>query len=183
MNIYHTISLFLLTFLLSGNAHAQVLTGIATQWNDSFREWEIYSDEEDINGDLTLRWQTGDDWSEWQYQIGDHYGTIKQKWSNDPSQWEVRGDNQLVTMRAIWKGDSRHWRITGPDSQFDFECNYGNTWDEWKLKHSEDYFIIYTNWSGDPREWIIEEDLDDSYSFTEKMAMVFLAIYHSSPRE
>jgi hypothetical protein len=183
LKFIHSISLFLLTFLIAGNTGAQVLTGIATQWNDSFREWEIYSEEEDINGDLTLRWRTGDDWTEWQYQFGDHYGTIKQKWSNDPSQWEIRGDNQLVTMRAIWKGDFRHWRISGPDSQFDFECNYGNTWDEWKLKHSEDYFIIYTNWTGDPREWIIEEDLDDSYSFTEKMAMAFLAIYHSSPRE
>lgn len=177
------ISLFLLTCWSSGSVQAQVLTGIATQWNDSFAEWDIYSAEEDIQGTLFLRWITRKDWTEWQFRMGDQFGTIKQKWSNDPSQWEIRSGNEIVSMRTVWSKDFRKWRITGPKSTYDFECRYGNIWDEWQLKNGDDHFFVYTNWEGDPRDWIIEDELGDSYSFTEKMAMVFLAIYNSSPRE
>lgn len=167
----------------SGISNAQILTGIATQWNDSFMEWTVYTPEEAPDGTLSLRWSGGKDWTEWQYSVGEHFGTIKQKWGDDPSQWELRSGNELITMRAIWKDDFRQWRVDGSGGQYDFICRYGNNWNEWQLKNGADFFMVYANWDGDPRDWIIQDELGDAYSFAEKMAMVFIAIFNSSPKQ
>lgn len=160
---------------------AQELVGIATQWNDSFAEWEVFTSEEEPDGILTLRWTTRKDWTQWNFTIGEHFGTIRQKWEGDRSQWDVRSGTEIISMRTIWNGDFRQWRISGSGGQYDFVCRYGNTWDEWQLKNGEDFFLVYTHWEGDPREWIIEDGVGEAYSIAEKMAMVFIAVFNSSP--
>ncbi len=172
---------FFLVIVLACYSQAQELLGIATQWNDSFAEWDVYTEEDQPNGILSLRWPTGRGWNQWTYTVGEHFGTIRQKWENDRSTWELRSGTELLTMRAIWKGDFRQWRISGSGGQYDFICRYGNTWDEWQLRNGEDFFLVYTNWEGDPREWIIEDGVGNAYSFAEKMAMVFIAVFNSSP--
>lgn len=164
---------------------AQVLTGTATEWNDSFREWNIYTLQEEIEGDLRLRWTTGDDWTEWNYQLEDHFGSIRIKWRNDPNEWEIRGDNHIVTARTLWSNDPREWRISGPGGrQYTLKCRYGNQTDEWLIADERyGYFGMYTNWEGDPRDWVIVDELQDQVTFPEKMALVFIVLYHSTPKE
>lgn len=172
---------FLFPLLLS----AQVLTGVATEWSDSFRQWNLYTLDEDEEGDMRLRWNTGDDWSEWNYNLGDHFGGIKIKWRNNPNEWEIRGENVIVTARTLWNNDPREWRISGPSGrQFTLKCRYGNQVDEWQISDERyGYFGMYTSWEGDPRDWVIVDELFEEVSFPEKMAMVFIVLYHSTPKE
>jgi len=164
--------------------HAQYLTGIATAWSDSFVEWQLFSDEEEVMGNLKMRWPTRNDWTEWDYRLGDEFGTIKLKWKENPNEWEIRGDNQIVTARTVFANDFRQWRITDNSTRLTLQSKYGNRWDEWAIKEvTYGNFQIYTNWEGDPREWIIVDEFEDEISFPMKMAIVFIAVFHSSPKE
>jgi hypothetical protein len=164
---------------------AQVLTGAATKWNDSFREWSFYTLDEEAEGELRLRWSTGDDWTDWNYYLEDRTGNIRIKWRDNPNEWEIRGENVVVSARTLWNDDPREWRISGPKGrQFTFKSRYGNQLDEWQISDDRyGYFSIYTNWEGDPRDWVIVDELFEEVTLPEKMAMVFIAIYHSSPRQ
>ena len=66
--------------LLAVGMQAQVLTAISSKWSDSFGEWTIYTDNQELEGVLRLRWLTTDNWNEWEYRIGDATGTIRTKW-------------------------------------------------------------------------------------------------------
>lgn len=166
---------------------AQILTGIATEWNDSFREWNLFAfeEEEEQDGKLRLRWSGGDDWTDWNYDLQDHYGTIRIKWRDNPNEWELRGENVIVTARTLWNNDPREWRITGPHGrQLTLKCRYGNRTDEWSITDDRyGHFEMYTQWQGDPRDWVIVDELIEEVSLPEKMAMVFIVLYHSSPKE
>ncbi|MEK7255601.1 MAG: hypothetical protein AAB316_12705, partial [Bacteroidota bacterium] len=51
-------------------AQAQYLTGIATRYDDSFVEWNFFSEDEE-EGELKMRWQLQDDWTQWDYRFED----------------------------------------------------------------------------------------------------------------
>lgn len=176
-------SCLVVLFLLLGNfAFGQAITGIGTTWSDSFREWIVYTENEEEEGILRLRWQ--DDWTDWEYRIGDQSGRIKIKWKGDPNEWELRGDNEIVSARTLWSNDFRNWRVDGSNGQLTLKTRYGNLVDEWQLRNSKNgNFEIFTSWEGDPREWTIVDELDESVSLPTKMTLIFLAIYHSSPKQ
>jgi len=165
--------------------NAQILSGAATQWSDSFRDWYIYGTDEEKKGEMRLRWSTGNDWTEWNYQLEDHYGNIRIKWRNNPNEWEVRGENVIVSVRTVWNNNFRDWRISGPGNrQLNLKCKFGNQTDEWLLSDDRyGHFEMYTNWEGDPRDWAIIDELSEEVTFPEKMALVFIVLFHSSPRE
>ena len=176
------ICLFFSLFLFQ-STQAQYLAGIATQWSDSFAEWTIFTEEEDQEGELEMRWKTQNDWTDWQYRLGEETGRIKLKWKDNPNEWEIRGNNEIITARTLWNNQFREWRIRNGATQFTLRCKYGNVTDEWELRNSsKGNFVIYTNWEGDPREWIIVDELDESVSLPTKMAITFIAIMHSIPR-
>ncbi len=178
MRPFLVIILALLPFLLT----AQVsVVGVATAWTDSFREWIIYTEDEAVEGSLQLRWQ--DRWSEWDYRIGEVTGQIRQKWRDEPSAWELRSGTDIITIRTVWKDDFRHWRITDGTQQVTLQTRYGNLWDEWSLREADGFFNVYTNIEGDPRDWVIEQDWDNPFSQPMQMAMAFIAIYNSIPKE
>ncbi len=180
---------------------AQALSGISTRWSDSFVEWELFAfsqdttqpeetdseapDEEPV-GEIKLRWlNLRDDWSEWDYNIGDERGTIKLKWKNDPTHWELRSyDGAVVTMRTAWSNDLTEWRVTDNTLSLTLRSRWTNQFDEWVVQDpSRGTFYLYTLRSGDPRDWAIEDDLDSSVSRQMKLALVFIAIFQSTPRQ
>ncbi len=174
--------LFVCGLLATFNAPAQVLTGVSTKWSDSFREWIIYTDEEGVEGELRQRWAANDDWTEWEYRLGDVNGTIRIKWRDNPNEWELRGGNEIVTLRTRWPNDSREWRIEGK-GRFILKSRFGNIRDEWMLENSRlGAFGMVTNWEGDPRDWSIHDDLDESVSLPTRMAMVFTVVFNSVPK-
>ena len=48
---------------------------------------------------------------------------------------------------------------------------------------SRGQFRLYTVHRNDPRDWSIEDGLTEEVSQTMKMALIFLAIYHASPKQ
>lgn len=185
MRSFLSIAFVLLFCLPTTTLSAQYLSGIATRWNDDFSEWLIFPEnEEEEEGYLRMRWQSQRDWTVWEYRLGEETGAIKLKWKQDPNQWEIRGNNQIVTARSLWNNNFLEWRISTRSEQFTLKCRYGNVIDEWEIRDSKSgAFRLYTNWEGDPREWTIEDDLNESVSLTTKMAIIFLVVYHSSPKD
>ena len=174
--------LFIL-FLCSPFLMAQTLTGVATQWSDSFAEWRVFTDVEEEEGYLRLRWSSGGDWTQWEYRIGEWTGQIRTKWPQRIDEWETRGENLIIDARSIWRDNLREWRISSPGGrQYKWQSRYANILEEWFIDTDKyGYFEMYTAFEGDPREWIIVDELDAS--LPERMMLVFLTIINSTPKQ
>lgn len=174
--------------LLPVFAFAQpILTGISSKWDDSFIEWTVYTDDpeadEDFTGDLEMRWIQQNDFTKWDYDVENERGRIETKRHNDLSEWQIFGNGEIITMRPRWPRDFSEWRITDNSKTIYFKTRY-NSGDEWVVG-SEDYgyFTVYTEYRRDPRDWIIIDEMHPEVSLPMKMAMVFLAVFNSAPRE
>lgn len=176
-------------------AHAQFLGGLSSTWDDSFREWEIIyfepnpeAESEDdaynrLQGSLQLRWVLKEDWRVWEFEIGEILGEIRQKWENNPELWEVTAFNEIITMRTVWPGDLTQWKVTNGSQTIFIQSRFRNIVDEWNIRDtSHGTFDIYTDVDGDARDWIIEDGLDENVSYGFKMALAFIAVYHSMPK-
>lgn len=176
--------LFFLFLCIVQPASAQRLTGLATRWNDSFSEWIAFTDTEGQDGELRQRWQGQDDWTEWQYRLGESTGTIKLKWREDLNEWEARGDNQIASARTVWRDNFREWRITDGKNTLTLSSRYGNIWDEWTIRNSSaGPFEMYTNFEGDPRDWVVIDELDPSIPLTTKLLMMHVVLFQSTPKQ
>ncbi|MEL6970332.1 MAG: hypothetical protein AAFZ63_25890 [Bacteroidota bacterium] len=162
---------------------AQTITAIATEWSDSFAEWRIYTDDENEEGYLRLRWSGTNDWTQWEYRIGDWIGQIRTKWPQRIDEWEIRGENLIIGARSIWRDNLREWRISSPGGhQYKWQSRYANYLEEWFIDTDKyGHFEMYTAFEGDPREWIIVDELDAS--LPERMMLVFLTIINSTPKQ
>lgn len=179
---------FVLLFILAfaATCRAQIVTGLSTAWSDSFREWIIYTEDEEgeeTEGELRQRWSNSDNWTEWEFRIGDLSGHIRQKWPNDPNAWELWADNETISARTVWPNDFREWRVSWRGKQLTFKSRFGNILEEWELRgNNEGQFAVYTRFEGDPREWLISDELDDAHPFGVRLMMAFLAAYHATPK-
>ena len=177
-----------LACLLSSSLYGQWLTGIHSQFNDSFVDWTIYTADEDVEGELRLRYRNfgslgQDDWREWDYQVDDLPGSIRQKWRDRLDEWELRSDNRIVTARTRFPRDFSQWRITDGDRVFILRPRSHFGGNEWIVDADDlGYFLIYPEFSNDPRDWIIEDQLEAEVSFQAKMMMLFLALFQSIPK-
>lgn len=162
---------------------AQRLTAVATQWNDSFAEWIVYTEVEGEEGHLRVRWNSRNDWTQWEYRIGEWTGQIKTKWPQRIDEWETRGENLIIDARAIWRDNLREWRISSPEGhRYKWQSRYANMLEEWVIDNEQyGFFEMYTAFEGDPREWIIVDELEAS--LPERMMLVFLTIINSTPKQ
>lgn len=180
MKFFNTI--FFIVFIL--RLDAQVVTGLSAYWDDSFLEWIIYTDDEHVEGTLQPRWLHREDWTEWEWELGDEQVSIRQTWDNDPTQWQVRGYNgDIVTCRAAWKNDLSEWKITNNSTTLTLRPRWANNPNEWVVRErSYGEFAIYTDFENDPRDWIVYDNLDERITANMRIALLFLAIYHSIPK-
>jgi len=173
---------FLLQASLGVSLQGQALTGAATRWSDSFREWILYHQEGEA-GALELKEMGGDNWTAYRIRYRGEYGQTRLKWPDRADEWELRLGQDVVTIRAIYRGDPTQWRIIGQEIQFTFQAKHPNRPEEWQIRN-EAYgqFLVYTRWQGDPREWIVEDQLvDERFSPAMRLAMLFTALVNSTP--
>lgn len=174
---------------------AQQLSTAETRWSDSFVAWQLYAldpdttlqqPEEILAGELSLRWlPVREDWSDWEYKLGNERGTIKQRWRNDPTQWELRAYNgTIITMRTMWgPQDLTEWRVTDNTHTVELRSRWKNQLDEWWVKDPRwGSYYLYTLHQRDPRSWAIEDKMEATISTEMKLALLFLTLYHSTPR-
>lgn len=175
--------LLLFLFLFGTNVQSQTIIGIGTRYDDSFREWIISTDDEEVKGELRMRWSFRDDWTAWDFALGDIYATIEQKWADDPNLWEIRCNGITVNARTAWSNDFTRWKLTDGRSSLNWSSRYGNQFGEWQLDSGNSKnFEVYNYWDGDPREWVVIDKLGDQTSLSMKIAMIFLSVFWSSPR-
>ena len=162
---------------------AQRLTGVSTRYSDSFREWTIYTDQDGEAGELTLRWPEPEQWGDWSYRVGEQSGRIRLKWPNRLDEWEVRGGNEVATARALWRNDPRDWQLSGRLQSARWRSFYGNSREEWQLSGgNQGNFAMYTAYEGDPRDWVIVDELSEEITLPEKLLMVLVSLYVSTPK-
>ncbi|MCC7505061.1 MAG: hypothetical protein IT259_07165 [Saprospiraceae bacterium] len=186
------------TLLTAQNQH---LSGVSSRWSDSFVEWEVYAmradtseaedeeaseyPDEEMVGEIKQRWlNVRDDWTDWDFQVGDLKGTIRQKWRDDRNQWELRTyDGNVITMRTAWPNDFKEWRVSDNSISLNLRSRWTNQLDEWLVDdRTRGRFYLYTLRERDPRDWAIEDTLDESVSPAMKIALIFLTVFHGSPR-
>lgn len=163
--------------------NAQILTGLAAKWNDDFSEWEIYTDDDEVQGDLTMTWQLQYDWSAFDYRIEEATGHIKMKWRDNPFEWEARGEHSVITARTRWPNDRREWRITNNDLTLHLKSKWGNNPNIWLVTNDEyGYFEMYMYYKNDFRDWVIIDELTAEIPLAMKMMLVFLVMNNSTPK-
>ncbi len=175
--------IYALLLLIATNVGGQSnFSAFNTYYDDSFTEWEIYSSEDQV-GTIEMKWKLKNDWTEWDVAIGDYYGNIKVKWDNNPYHWEFRINNEIIDIKTVYPRDDSEWRINDGNTELRLRSKYKNTNDEWTVDHKKYGFLdIYTAWEGDPRDWEINDGLDEAIGPEIKIAMIFIAILHSSPK-
>ncbi|MDX1408645.1 MAG: hypothetical protein R3330_10945 [Saprospiraceae bacterium] len=162
---------------------AQDIIGVGTRWSDSFREWEFHTEDEYRTGTLEMRWRLRDDWTEWDFRMGDTTASMRLKWGDDPNLWEIRSLGTTVTARTMWTNDFRQWRLDDGTHRIVWKSKYGNQLEEWEVRDTEyGYCSVYTYWEGDPREWVVYDELDEDISYAMRLAMIFLTLLHSTPK-
>ncbi len=176
--------LWLIAFLvITKPVSAQLLSGAGARWSDSFREWVLYTDVDGEEGDLHLRWQNTGDWTEWEYQLAGISGAIKVKWPDNPGEWEIRNsEGEIVTAKTLWNNNFREWRISDNNIQLTLVCRYNSTWDEWEVQGNHGQMEIYTAFTGDPRDWVVVDELDEEVPTAIRMGILFIVLFHSSPK-
>ncbi len=173
--------IFCLVFVQS--TLAQRLVGLSTKWDDSFSEWIVYTEHEDLEGEIVMRWPHRDDWSEWDYRVGELSGFIKVKWRNDANLWELRGENEIITIRTVWQNDWRQWEVKSGRIQLDIKSKWSNILEEWYLADDRyGAFNMFTTWEGDLRDWAIEDNLEDSISIHMRIALAFVPVLYATPK-
>ena len=157
-------------------AHTQYLTGVAARWSDNLAEWIIYTEYDDLVGDLTRRTSAQPGVAVWDYRVGEQSGVVRLRWNANPLEWEVRGDNRVVTARALWRDSPRDWRITLPTgATFNWRSRYGNILSDWKLDETDQGGLgMYTYYESDPRDWVIIDGWETA--LPEKLLLVVITL-------
>ncbi|MBT8220500.1 MAG: hypothetical protein KJP00_11780 [Bacteroidia bacterium] len=162
------------------------IQGVESTWSDSFKEWNVYAldqDGEEIEGHLKMRWQMNEDWSEWDYRIGEVFGAIKVKWKDNPNQWEVRGGGEIINVQTVYRNDMTKWRLSSEGRVLILELNKYDVAFDWRVDNPKyGFYEVYTDWEGDPRSWSVVDELDVEISIHMKMAIIFFSFFSSTPR-
>ena len=157
---------------------------ISTKWADSFIEWEFYSslDDEFPCGELVMRWSQNNDWTQWDYRMGEVIGEIRTEWNDRMDEWQLTSEGEMVTMKTRWPGDFSEWRVNDADGEFIFSVENASRPEEWQLKYKKNMtFQVYTEFEQDLRSWLIYQDGEILRPATQ-MAMVFVAILSTVPK-
>ena len=68
--------------------------------------------------------------------------------------------------------------------KYSFSSRYRNILEEWSMETaSAGSFVLYTTWEGDLREWTIVDETRDNVTPAMRVAMVFIALYSSCPKQ
>lgn len=162
---------------------AQTITGISTIWDDDYREWSIFTEEDTINfGTLELVSMLGSPRLDWSYRVMEEDGRIRNIDRNVFSAWEVQGPRNIATVRQMWRDDLREWRVTDNRKSVVWRSRYANHYEEWVITSRDyGYFTMYTLNPGDPRDWVVVDTMQSDFPFEMKMAFVFITVFLTAP--
>lgn len=166
--------------------HGQsIFRELYSTWDDRLDQWEVVI--EDLDGaDQIIRmeqiWPLNNNWEEWRIDGQAIRGTIKTKWRGDFTRWEMRIGNQLFEINQKWRNDPNEWEVRSGDKRYKIETDYRNDANVWIARMQEGVFALFTSYRGDPRDWVVEDYVQESLTDEEKLAMVFISLFQSIPK-
>ena len=180
---------FFFVLFLSFNLFGQSqFTGTSARWDDSAREWIIYSflgnDDFESEQELRLKWPLKNDWNAWVADYNDSYYNIHLKWNNNPGHWELRSESgEIVSIKTKWRNDFTEWIISSDDIELRWISEFQNDMSSWYFVDKKlGIFNMFTTYRGDPRDWEIE-DSAPNVPDAMKIAALFITVYLTNPQE
>jgi hypothetical protein len=67
----------------------------------------------------------------WDFEIGDHYGTIDIKWKMNRTCGKSKCDGVTVMARTTWPGDFYNWKINDGKKNINWKTRYTTEPTEW----------------------------------------------------
>jgi len=160
------------------------MTSWNAEWDDVLYEWTInYETPKDTGfGEVEATWSHIKDWTQWDFSIGEYFGTIWQKWDKRDDLWELKCNGKVTKIRTEYYNDYSSW-IIEYDQKIKVKWRSesyddGNFWVMLDKKYGELQF--YTEYEDDPRDWLIFDDTIDELPFDVKLACFFTAMYRAT---
>ncbi len=164
-------------------AQGQQLVGLASRWSNEFTEWEIQTSDNENAGEIRMQWTMQNNWTDWSIQLGGETGRLRIKWKDNLNEWELRMGREIITIRTAWRDRFQEWIVISDEARFTIRPVYGNTLEAWEtINQGGNYLGLYTSFEGDPRAWTIVDDMGEEISIYTKLALAFMPIIHSVPR-
>lgn len=183
------LSFILISFLCCGlTTYAQsYITGISSYYDDSASEWTIYgvdaNEEEEIEGELRIKWILRNDFSEWTLDYDNLLYTVRQKFNNDNSQWSIRSEQgEVADIKTKWHRDYSEWVVSYNREKYTWQTVYKNDGSQWYYETDKDNYIeMFTANGSDTRDWIVNDyiELDDIV----KLSFLFITMYNTTPKQ
>ncbi len=159
---------------------AQSIIGYSTVDDYSFNKWDIITDDANVVGSIEATWSSMNDYSEWQFTVGEFSGWLRMRHKNNNNVWELVGGSNLIQIRTVFPNEFNHWQLSDGRNRSDLKSVYNNA-EEWSVKSSsKEVLTIYTYRRGDLRDWIIEHH--GNMSIPMQIANSFLPIIMVTPK-
>lgn len=155
------------------SAWTQKIIGLSTKYDDRFDKWIIVTDNEELKGTLEATWATLNDYSEWQYALGDQTGIIRLRHKDNPGFWEIVGGGDIIQARTIFPGEYDQWQLQGGRLSVDVEM-YRRDPEQWLAKYKNEELYFYTYEERDLRDWVVENKA--SFSLPMQLGLIFIPI-------
>lgn len=168
------IFLIAIFFLLVSPGFSQKIVGYGTVYDDRLDKWQVLAENPEQDGTIEATWALMDDWTEWQYTVGEHSGWIRLRQKNNPDIWEVVGEGQILEVRTIFPGEFDHWQVRYQRKTYDVKV-WRNDPEQWQVRTKEEGKLsFFTYQERDIRDWVIENEMD--YPVPLQIALTFVPI-------
>lgn len=105
---------------------------------------DFFDAEDQEVGSLRARFQLKEDYSQWDFRVGELSGFILQRWNGRANEWEIRSGNTFITVTATWPGQFDSWRITAKDTVYYLTRDRDPQDFNWELSYDQKRFVGYT---------------------------------------
>ncbi len=165
--------LLIFCFGFTPNLSAQKIIGISTKYDTRIDQWVIVTDSTDFKGTIEATWASLDDYTEWQYTLGDQSGIIRMRHKDNPNVWEVLGSGEIIQARTVFPGEFDHWQMQGGRFSMDVET-YRRDPEQWLAEYKKEEIFFYTYEERDLRDWVVENKA--SFSVPMQLGLIFIPI-------
>ena len=174
LTLLHIPGLFLFYLIFySQTLMAQKVIGLSTKYDDQFDKWIIVTDSTGLEGSIEATWASLDDFSEWQYALGDQTGIIRMRHKDNPNVWEVMGGGEIIQARTVFPGEYDHWQMMGGRYSVDVET-YRRDPEQWLAEYKKEQIYFYTYRERDLRDWVVENEA--SFSLPMQLALIYIPV-------
>lgn len=166
-------TLCILLSFLSPTLLAQKVIGLSTKYDDRFDKWIIVTDSTGLEGSIEATWASLNDYTEWQYALGDQTGIIRMRNKDNPNMWEVMGGGEIIHARTVFPGEYNHWQMQGGRYSVDVEM-YRRDPEQWLADYKKEQIFFYTYRERDLRDWVVENEA--SFSLPMQLALIYIPV-------